>query len=113
MKQTFQILDRALPPDRKSKPRRAVTVVLATLIGACVGVFLAFFREYLDTTVHSKEQVERLVGLPLLAAIPKLPALRKQRRRHSQEPPGPVNGSVPCTAAHPNDRGFALSPYPA
>jgi uncharacterized protein involved in exopolysaccharide biosynthesis/Mrp family chromosome partitioning ATPase len=78
----FQLLDRALPPDRKSKPQRALTVALATVVGTFIGVFLAFFRDALDTTVRSKEQVERLVGLPLLAAMPVL------------TPPGPASMPV-------------------
>jgi capsular exopolysaccharide synthesis family protein len=63
-------------------------------VSAFVGVLLAFCREYLDTTVHSKEQVERLVGLPLLATIPTL-ASPERRRRRPQEPLGQANGSVP------------------
>ncbi len=69
-------------------------MALATLVGAFVGVFLAFCRESLDTTVQSKEQVERLAGLPLLAAIPAL-AAPEQRHQRLQGSPGQTNGSVP------------------
>jgi len=96
----FQVLDRGIPPERKSKPKRALTVALATLVGAFVGVCLAFCREFLDTTVQSKEQVERLVGLPLLAVIPAL-AVPKHQHQRLQESPGQTNGSVPWPLTTP------------
>lgn len=68
----FQVLDHAIPADRESKPKRVLIVVLAAVIGAFVGALLVLVRESLDTTIRSKEQVERLVGLPLLAATPVL-----------------------------------------
>ncbi len=44
-------------------------------IGACVGLFLgmvlAFFLEYLDTSVKTLDDVERYLGVPVLAVIPK------------------------------------------
>src|SRR5215813_2989020 len=53
----FQVLDRAVPPERKSKPARTLTVLVALLASLFVGVMLAFIREYVDTTVHTKEQI--------------------------------------------------------
>lgn len=66
----FQIIDLAVPADRESKPRRVQTVALAVFSGLFLGIMLAFFREFFDGTVRSKDQVERLLGLPLLASIP-------------------------------------------
>ena len=42
----FQVLDRAIPPERKSKPARATTVLLSMLVSLFAGVMLAFVREY-------------------------------------------------------------------
>jgi capsular exopolysaccharide synthesis family protein len=78
----FQVLDRAIPPDRKSKPRRVLSVVLATMVGTFLGVFAAFFREYLDSTVRTREQVEGQLDLSLLAVVP--PAVPQGRRRRRQ-----------------------------
>jgi uncharacterized protein involved in exopolysaccharide biosynthesis len=41
----FQVLDKAIPPERKSKPARAVMVLLSMLGSLFVGVMLAFARE--------------------------------------------------------------------
>src|SRR5262249_41816460 len=57
----FQVLDRAVPPERRIKPARTTTVLLAMLVSTFVGIAFAFVREYLDPTVRTKEQVERQV----------------------------------------------------
>jgi capsular exopolysaccharide synthesis family protein len=45
--------------------------MLAAVIGLGLGTGLAFFLEYLDTSVKSLEDVERFLGVPVLAVIPK------------------------------------------
>ncbi|AXK39049.1 GumC family protein [Crenobacter cavernae] len=42
---TIQVLDRATPADRKSKPKRAVITLLGVVMGFFVGVLSAFARE--------------------------------------------------------------------
>ncbi|GIX46558.1 MAG: hypothetical protein KatS3mg131_0769 [Candidatus Tectimicrobiota bacterium] len=84
----FQVLDPAIPPERKVKPRRRMTVMLATVVGGMLGVFAAFFFEYLDTRVRRREQVERQAGLPVLAVLPPLPPPpRRQRRQPANDAP--------------------------
>jgi len=46
-------------------------MLLAAVIGMGLGTALAFFLEYLDTSVKSLEDVERFLGVPVLAVIPK------------------------------------------
>jgi capsular exopolysaccharide synthesis family protein len=46
-------------------------MLLAAIIGLGLGTGLAFFLEYLDTSVKSLEDVERFLGVPVLAVIPK------------------------------------------
>jgi uncharacterized protein involved in exopolysaccharide biosynthesis/Mrp family chromosome partitioning ATPase len=75
---SFQVLDKAIPPDKKIKPRRISTVVLATMVGAFLGVLAAFFRDYTDATIRTREQVERQFGMPVLAAIPKVAPSRRR-----------------------------------
>ncbi len=40
-----QVLDKAIPPERKSKPKRSVIVIMATLVAFLVSIFWAFIRE--------------------------------------------------------------------
>ena len=43
---TLQVLDEATPPDRKSKPKRALMVLLATFSAGFLAVLIAFVREF-------------------------------------------------------------------
>ena len=46
-------------------------MALGALVGLVVGIGLAFFIEYLDTSVKTMEDVEKLLGVPVLAIIPR------------------------------------------
>jgi uncharacterized protein involved in exopolysaccharide biosynthesis len=59
----IQVLDKAIEPDRKSKPKRALIIILATLAGGFVGVLLAYIREAMDKVRKSPRQVERVATL--------------------------------------------------
>ena len=66
----ISIIDYALSPDGPVGPNRTRTVFMAMFLSLGLGVGLALFLEYLDDTVHSTEDVERLLHLPALAVIP-------------------------------------------
>lgn len=51
-------------------PRMKVNVFLAVIGTLLLGVGLAFLLDYLDRTIKTAEDVERLVGAPLLGIIP-------------------------------------------
>ena len=54
-----------------AKPNVPAYMALAALVGIVVGVGLAFFIEYLDTSVKTLDDVERYLQIPVLAVIPK------------------------------------------
>ena len=45
---TIQILDKAVPPEKRSRPRRAFLVGIAGAVSLFSGIFLVFFLEYLE-----------------------------------------------------------------
>jgi polysaccharide biosynthesis transport protein len=57
----------SLKPDR---PRKVLNITLGVIIGLIVGVGLAFFIEYLDTSVKTIDDVERALQAPVLGVIP-------------------------------------------
>src|SRR4029077_18194082 len=59
------------PPSFPVRPRVGLNLMMGALVGLVVGLGLAFFIEYLDTSVKTMEDVESLLGLPVLAIIPK------------------------------------------
>ncbi|MGQ9646960.1 MAG: GumC family protein [Thermodesulfobacteriota bacterium] len=68
----IQVVDQAAIPARPYKPNIPHTVLWATLIGLFLGVGIAFFFEYLDNTIKSSEEVEKLIGLPSFGMVPEI-----------------------------------------
>ncbi|HZM99364.1 MAG TPA: GNVR domain-containing protein, partial [Pyrinomonadaceae bacterium] len=75
----ISIVDYALTPDSPVGPNRARTIFLAFFLSIGLGLGLALFLEYLDDTVHSTEEVERLLHLPALAVIPSVGGAARRR----------------------------------
>lgn len=65
-----QILNRAEPGLRPVKPNIPMNIALGVIVGLVVGVGLAFFIEYLDTSVKTIDDVERSLQSPVLGVIP-------------------------------------------
>jgi capsular exopolysaccharide synthesis family protein len=75
----ISIVDHAITPEGPIGPNRMRGVFLAMVLSLGLGIGLALFLEYLDDTVHSTEEVERLLHLPALAVIPAVaPAARRK-----------------------------------
>ena len=75
----ISIVDYALTPDGAVGPNRTRTIILAFFLSIGLGLGLALFLEYLDDTVHSTEEVERVLHLPALAVIPSVGAAARRR----------------------------------
>ena len=70
-----RIWEKAEPSSAPSKPKVLLNMALATVVGLIVGIGLAFFLEYLDTSVKTMEDVENFLQVPVLAVVPKEIAL--------------------------------------
>jgi succinoglycan biosynthesis transport protein ExoP len=66
----IRVIDAAMIPSAPSRPAKTRNILLAFLIGLVGGVGLALMREYLDNTVKTPDDVERLARLPSLAVVP-------------------------------------------
>ncbi|HLP77532.1 MAG TPA: polysaccharide biosynthesis tyrosine autokinase [Candidatus Paceibacterota bacterium] len=64
------ITDKATPNPEAVKPKKTLNIALGVIIGLIVGVGLAFFIEYLDTSVKTIDDVERTLQAPVLGVIP-------------------------------------------
>jgi len=53
---TFQIIDRAIAPEKRIKPKRRLNVMLAGVVSLFSGVFLVFFLEYVANLKEPKNQ---------------------------------------------------------
>jgi polysaccharide biosynthesis transport protein len=68
----IRIVDPALIPNGPSRPNKTRNIFLSILVGLIGGVGLALLREYLDNTVKTPDDIERLARLPSLAVVPAL-----------------------------------------
>ncbi len=93
----LRIVDPALVPTTPSAPEKTRNILLSILVGLVGGIGLAVFREYLDNTVKSPDDIESLTGLPSLAVVPTLPGSNGKHGHLS----GFVVGGTPDEIASP------------
>jgi len=66
-----EVLDRAEapPPQAYVRPNMWLNVTMGAFVGVVLGVALAFFIEFLDTSIKKIDDVERYLGLPVLGVV--------------------------------------------
>jgi len=67
---TVEITDEAEVPKTAIRPNIPLNIALGVVVGLILGVGLAFFIEYLDTSVKTIDDVERALGAAVLGVIP-------------------------------------------
>lgn len=72
-----RVVSPAAVPDHPSFPRPSVLLPVALLTGAVTGVVLAFAFDKLRTGFRSAEETELGTGLPVLAHVPNVAALKR------------------------------------
>lgn len=59
-----------LTPTSPVRPRKLLNMAVAGMLGAMIGLFATFVLERFDNTVKTPEDVERLIGVPVLGDVP-------------------------------------------
>ncbi|MEE8428536.1 MAG: polysaccharide biosynthesis tyrosine autokinase, partial [Gammaproteobacteria bacterium] len=67
----ISIIDRAVIPVAPYKPKLRSNVSVAGLLGLMGGLGLAFLLAYLDNTLRTPEELEKVLGLSSLGMVPK------------------------------------------
>lgn len=75
-----RMIDRAELPTRPVWPRANLIFLVALSVGVLGGGALAWMREGLDGSVHSRADAVRAAGVPLLGLIPRIRMLRPRSR---------------------------------
>lgn len=68
----LSIIDQAIIPTAPVKPKKSLTLAVAAMLGLMLGLGFAFVLEYMDNTFKTKDDIERLLELPVLGLIPKI-----------------------------------------
>jgi capsular exopolysaccharide synthesis family protein len=66
----IRVIDPAMVPAYPARPAKTRNIALSFVIGLVGGIGLALLREYMDNTVKSPDDIEKLVRLPSLAVVP-------------------------------------------
>lgn len=66
----IRIAEKAVSPAAPVKPNKKLNTVLGAVLGLMAGIGLAFLREYMDQSLHTEEDVQKYIGLPVLSVIP-------------------------------------------
>jgi polysaccharide chain length determinant protein (PEP-CTERM system associated) len=66
----FQVVDPASFPEKPVAPQRPRVVLIGLALGLMAGIGLVLLLEMLDPSLKRADEVESLVGVPLLATIP-------------------------------------------
>ncbi|MEW6048458.1 MAG: Wzz/FepE/Etk N-terminal domain-containing protein [Bacillota bacterium] len=64
------VVSPAYIPSRAARPNRQLNMAVSGVLGVMVGVMLAFLLEYLDNTVKGAEDVQRVLGAPVIGNVP-------------------------------------------
>jgi polysaccharide biosynthesis transport protein len=76
-----RITSPAVSDPRPVSPKPLRNGVLGLIIGIVFGISMAFLYEYLDNTIKSTEEAEKLFGAPVLGTIPADKLEKGQKRR--------------------------------
>ena len=68
----FEILDRAFEPRTPISPNLIIIFLLTVFLGVHLGGGLVFLKDFVDTSLKSSEDIERDLGISVLATIPKI-----------------------------------------
>jgi capsular exopolysaccharide synthesis family protein len=75
-----EVVSTAEPPDEPVSPRSVRNTLIGALAGLLIGIVIAFAWERLDHRVRAARELDRILGVPLLARIPKSGALELDPR---------------------------------
>lgn len=79
--QQFKIIDRAQQPDRPYKPNRIYITIVGFALGLLIGGAAVFLAEHFDDSFKDPEEMEDVLGVTVLTAIPLIETQEDIERR--------------------------------
>lgn len=76
-----ELVQRAVPPAAAFSPQVGRILLIGAFLGLILGLAVALLVEQLDRRVRRASELPGLIGVPVLATVPRASALRGRRRR--------------------------------
>ncbi len=90
-----RVVSEAVPATDPVRPQPVTNVLVGLFAGLLLGLGMAYLAEYLDNTIKSTEQAEKIFGAPVLGRIPtERPAKGGQARLTITEDPGSITAEA-------------------
>ena len=67
--ENIQVIDKAIVPEEPATPNKLLNLAIALLLGLILGVGIVFLIEFLDNKIRTPEDVQQILGLPVLGII--------------------------------------------
>jgi capsular exopolysaccharide synthesis family protein len=110
----ISIVDPADVPERPSRPRPLINLLIALLAGLGLGTLLAFALEQIDEAIADPAELGRSLGLPLLGTVPRIEGQAPEealldRKSDLVDSYIAVQTSLAFTTEHGVPRSFAVT----
>ncbi|MEG2110651.1 MAG: Wzz/FepE/Etk N-terminal domain-containing protein [Clostridium sp.] len=66
----IQIIQKVKVPDKAVSPNKKLNIIIAFVLGLMVSIGISLLLEFMDNTFKTKEDLEKVLDLPVLATIP-------------------------------------------
>ena len=83
-----ELVQEAQPPQSASSPKLGLNGALGAIVGLLLGLALALLLDRLDRRIRESDEIEEIVGRPVLGVIPQSRALPEEHADVSTLPPG-------------------------
>ena len=81
-----QVVDTATLPTAPVAPKKAMTLLLAALLGILASSGFVVVRELLNRTIKNSDDVANYLDLPVLGSVPDINDLRKDMEKNDKGP---------------------------
>lgn len=80
---TIEVIMEPTVPVKPISPNKVMNLSIAFMAGLMFSICLALFLEYLDNSVKTKEDIEKLIGITVIGMVPKLDSKDKNNNKTS------------------------------
>ncbi|RPD98793.1 polysaccharide biosynthesis tyrosine autokinase [Aureibaculum marinum] len=67
-----KIIDKAESKPNRVAPKKKMAFIFALLIGLLIPFSILYLRDILDSKIHTREDIEKILSIPIIGDIPKL-----------------------------------------